>query len=96
MEARESNLICDIRKSIRRYNMIVSEYNKIKERENLINSEILYNINELEQEIRYLRFHLRYLAYKCHQLDSNEIDDVIENLKPNKKSKRRKNNGIYK
>lgn len=92
MEAQESNLICDIQKSIRYYNNAVSEYNELKKRENLINPEIMCNLKELEIEIRYLRFHLRYLEFKRRKFNEKEIKEAIENLNPieNKKNKRRK------
>ena len=87
MEAQESNIICDIRKSSRRYYEAVSEYNKIKERENLINNEIVYNLKKLENEIHYLKFHLRYLLYQLHKFTSKEMYEDFKKFNSEERAK---------
>lgn len=82
MEAQESNLITEIRKTTRRYQDAVAEYQRLTEKSHLVNSEILYNISELEKEILYLRFHLRYLASQLHKFDMEKLVNEFKKFTP--------------
>lgn len=87
MEAQESNLITEIRKTTRRYQDAVAEYQRLTEKSHLVNSEILYNISELEKEILYLRFHLRYLASQLHKFDMEKLVEEFKKFTPKEKNK---------